>query len=882
MDCEINALKTPVRLYRLFLALTALGVLLVACPQMVDAGGLPLPYHWQIRADAQSAATIRDSVPGSNTIIDLRVVGDDVWAATQGGVSHYIALDDEWEIATTADSLATDGIPAILYIDGSHIWAATSHDEVVEGSNVPYGDGLFLSMDGGQSWMEASPDNNQASGPASLCYDFTSFRGNIAAACFAGGLVISGDDGQSWENIFYSRADSLDYVNLRFLERSNRYFSAVVDTTIEDSLILYAGTADGIIKYVYLDSALVLHGDRFNDVATDGRNVYVATNRGLSFTSTSSTNWLTWYTNSGLTTNRISQVMVSGDTVIAGVDSVDVDAGAGLVISTDAGETWTAHAPEQTLGRGRHIKDIITAAGAIWVACGGGGLIRSEDLGQTWTNIFPDSALAEDFRDNTLPGSLKNYVNTLTTQAVLDTTYLFAGTDSGYVLYIVPGDSLPDTAGLDIVGEETAGLGRRVIGFDIQTGTVDGDVLWAWTDTIPGVSGFPGYAVSTNFGVDWRVANANLRVRGIGFSNTDSLWIAADNVFYSGEYPDIDPDELLSQPGFQSILSDGVITPPIRDVATEFDSSDDDAEVAFIWVATDSGLAVFNPRSLQWGVLHPNRNPLQPDVRSQFTYEGRDTSDAEEFLSLSGNFVTAVALNRQGNTRWIWAGTQVAGTGQSHGISRSIDGGKTWVVPITGHRVFNFAFDGSNVWAAASEGLLHSPDNGATWDTLRHFIDPESGASIDSLTEIFAVAVVDDEVWVGTENGIAFIDRDDPSNTLRIRRSFQPVTAEQGSGEGGTYATPVPFSPNFHPNGIRIHYTPPVDGPVTISIYDFANREVRIVTDGEQRFADQTYHESDIWDGRNGKGDLVAVGTYFYVIEYSNGDVHWGKMAVIP
>ncbi len=882
MDCEINALKTPVRYYRLFLALTVIGVLLVACPQMVGAGGPQIPFQWDIRANTDSIELDTSSVPGSNTIVDLRAADSDVWAATEGGVSHYVALDDQWEISTTENGLSTNEIPAILYVDGTHLWAATSHTEVVEGTNAQFGDGLFLSMNGGETWMNKSPANGQASGPFSLCFDFASFRGNVVAACFAGGLVITGDDGESWENIFLSRADSLDYVNRRFLERSNRYFSVGVDTTIEDSLILYAGTADGIIKYVYLDSALVLHGDRFNSVATDGRNVYVATNRGLSFTSTSSTNWTTWYTNSGLTTNRISEVLVSGDTVVAGVDSVDVDAGAGLVISTDAGETWTAYAPEQTVGRGRQVKDITTAAGAIWVACGGGGLIRSEDLGQTWTNIFPDSTLAEDFRDTTLPTSLKNYVNALTTQAVLDTTYLFAGTDSGYVLYIIPGDSLPDTAGLGIAGEQTTGLGRRVVGFDVQTGTEDGDVLWAWTDTIPGVSGFPGYAVSTNFGVDWRVANANLQVRGIGFSNTDSLWIATDNVFYSGMYPDIDRDQLVSQPGFQTILSDGVIHPPVRDVATEFESSDDDAEVAFVWVATDSGLAVFNPRSLQWGVLHPNRRPLQPDARSQFTYTGRDTSDAEEFLSLSGNFVTALAVHKQGNTRWIWAGTQTTGSGQSNGISRSIDGGKTWVVPITGHRVFNFAFDGSNVWAASSEGLLHSPDNGATWDTLSHFVDPESGASIDSLTEVFAVAVVDDEVWVGTENGTAFLDRDDPVHTLRVRRSFPTVTAEQGSGEGGTYATPVPFSPNFHPNGVRVHYTPPVDGPVTITIYDFANREVRIVTDGEQRFADQTYHEADIWDGRNGQGDIVAVGTYFYVIEYSNGDVHWGKMAVIP
>jgi len=41
------------------------------------------------------------------------------------------------------------------------------------------------------------------------------------------------------------------------------------------------------------------------------------------------------------------------------------------------------------------------------------------------------------------------------------------------------------------------------------------------------------------------------------------------------------------------------------------------------------------------------------------------------------------------------------------------------------------------------------------------------------------------------------------------------------------------------------------------------------------------YDDAVVWDGRNGKGDRVAVGTYFFTIEYANGDVHWGKLAVI-
>jgi hypothetical protein len=151
---------------------------------------------------------------------------------------------------------------------------------------------------------------------------------------------------------------------------------------------------------------------------------------------------------------------------------------------------------------------------------------------------------------------------------------------------------------------------------------------------------------------------------------------------------------------------------------------------------------------------------------------------------------------------------------------------------------------------------------------------------MDSSIEYFAVEIVGNEVWAGTENGTVVLDRN--GNLISVRRSFKEVTTSDAGGEGGAYATPVPFSPNISAGGIRFHYTPPVSGPVTITVYDYANNVVKTVTDGAHRDADRQYDESDIWDGRNGAGDVVAVGTYFFVIEYSGGETHWGKLVVIP
>jgi hypothetical protein len=36
------------------------------------------------------------------------------------------------------------------------------------------------------------------------------------------------------------------------------------------------------------------------------------------------------------------------------------------------------------------------------------------------------------------------------------------------------------------------------------------------------------------------------------------------------------------------------------------------------------------------------------------------------------------------------------------------------------------------------------------------------------------------------------------------------------------------------------------------------------------------------WDGRNHKGDLVAVGVYYFKVKLGSGETRWGKLVVIP
>jgi hypothetical protein len=492
----------------------------------------------------------------------------------------------------------------------------------------------------------------------------------------------------------------------------------------------------------------------------------------------------------------------------------------------------------------------------------------------------------------------RNRVNTLLSVTENDTVMLYAGTDDGIIAYRIPKGALPEAARILAVGQVPIQLGQKVVGLGWQQRRPESvpPLLWALTrPSLPLDSGRAGYAVSRDSGTTWLDSRNTLVANEVEFFGND-FYLASDAGLAYGSCL---ADTNINQITFTTALNTNVgrqAWPMIRSLALFVDRNHSGLDsLGMIWAASDSGLAVGRTNKLggiDWAVAHSNNDPFVYDLIRQSVYEGIDTTG--EFLSLSGNFVTALGLQRDGERRIIWAGTQTTGTGQRAGISRSKDGGSHWSVPVPhgadickadtcrgSVNVWNFAFDGPNVWVATSQGLLHSPNAGDTWDSvLLHFVDPYSGATVGASTELYAVRVVGDELWIGTANGLVVIDKTD-RHVISIRRTFVEPSRDLPSGKSGAYATPVPFSPRFY-DGVRFHYKPPVLGKVKITIYDFANNVVRTFADNTVRQQDTWYHETVLWDGRNGRGDEVAAGTYFFVIEYAKGHTQWGKLAVIP
>ena len=830
-----------------------------------------VPRHWSAGPQEQSVAAGSDTVPGSNSIVDLVYASPDLWAGTARGVSRLVLPGRTWTTYTTADGLGSNEIPALgVFPDG--VWAAASHTKMVSDRLVRYGDGIFRFDESGGQWMDKSPAGDQASGPYMLAYDLARFRGAAVAACFAGGLVMSSDEGQTWKNVFPDATAKSDFENKKFLDLNNRLFSVVVDTAVPESAAIYAGTAYGIIKYVYLNDTLKVEGWAFADLFLDSTRLYAATERGLSRTPDRGSSWRTFYqATDGLPSDRISTVTAHGDTIWAGLLTPDGTGGAGLAYSYNGGRDWASTQPTGTVGPGHRSQAIVLAAGYVWVAAEEGGLIGLRDPSHSLGETHPRPAYA------LLPITRG------------DTTRLYVGRDRGIFVHTLVKDTL--LTGFDslYVGTPDDTLSQRVVGLALQPTpcTTFTSLIWSLNRST-GADGTDGFAVSSDGGQTWTVSDRRLPVNDVAFSINCQFFLATDSGLIVGNSVDVNDMAYVST--YETLIANKYVSRRVHAVATAITKGYSGGDsLAVLWVGSDSGLVKTFDQAGTWSPAFSNADPYEFDLYQRFLYRGVDTT-TDEFVQLSGSFVTALAIQQTAGSRVIWAATQGTGQGrytnvyissqERDGISISRNGGQTWSVPLVGHQVWNFAFDGPGVWAASSQGLLHTVDGGATWDTLNRFADPASGAVIDSTVEVYGVAITGDSIWVATENGLAILDRE--GNTRAVRRTFQPADSRVPGGEGGAYATPVPFSPNLTAGGLRVHYRPTASGPVTITIYDFANHVVKVLTDGEQREAGRQYDESDVWDGRNGDGDVVAVGTYFCVIKYTNGDIHWCKIVVIP
>jgi hypothetical protein len=109
------------------------------------------------------------------------------------------------------------------------------------------------------------------------------------------------------------------------------------------------------------------------------------------------------------------------------------------------------------------------------------------------------------------------------------------------------------------------------------------------------------------------------------------------------------------------------------------------------------------------------------------------------------------------------------------------------------------------------------------------------------------------------------------------------IVQPQSPGTGGKlineniYNYPNPFNPDNETTTLR--YSLEKSGKVTIKIFDSGGNLVKTLLDNTQQSAGT--EQAIPWDGKNGDGDIVANGVYFFTIESSQDERAVGKIAVL-
>jgi len=205
--------------------------------------------------------------------------------------------------------------------------------------------------------------------------------------------------------------------------------------------------------------------------------------------------------------------------------------------------------------------------------------------------------------------------------------------------------------------------------------------------------------------------------------------------------------------------------------------------------------------------------------------------------------------------------------------SFSDDGGQSWTFSSQlvdlGIKTYNISFNGDYIYLSTDQGMFLSQD-GNFWEKFNNFIDYESGEQILS-NVVYDAKVIDNNLWVGTQDGIAISSNLIDPNWDVYRFWEDDILFS---------AYPNPFLRNTHNiinNEGHVRFVSNSQNlSASIDIFDFSMDKIitldsPIVSNNQVEF---------IWNGSSEFGSKVNNGIYFCRLN-DEGESKWVKLAVL-
>ncbi len=797
-----------------------------------------------------------DSGLVSNSFVDIVFHEGRLWAASGGGLALSEDFGLTW-VTFDAESGLNEDLPSALFGRDGQFWVASSFIREFNGIGYQFGAGYNITYDYGTSWESVVPSDSSGARFGQLSFDLTGDGTRIYSANFHGGLIASNDDGTTWRHLFFSPSDSSDWNADRWADlETGRYYSCQIDTLHADTLIVYAGSAAGLQKFLYLPKGSKLGGANIYDITSLDSILFLCHEGGVTRTTDSTfSSYFTADETNGLGSNLVKELEYIEDRLWAGCFDETSGDGAGLFHSTDSARSWTETPFGALRGPDAGVFDLISVLDTsqhriLYIAAGDSGLFRSDDKGQSWQRFFVDSSdidlsspynqvYSVDIFIDTLPATADSiFLGTkaglrraaftetpFTIDTTTDTIITFENTDTTSSFVSLVRHSRPEGKSFTWVAVERESplpgdTGASAILID-STGTADVVVLGKI------------YDVDVYDSITTIIASSN----GLSLSSNGNPFFPPVN------FAIVDPSSGLTFSNFDILTTENIN--------------------GRTYCGSERGFA-YRITNNNWEIITANTDLFGHDLAVARTAANS---------GLHGDWVVALALQEHVSDTVLWAGCRRLPTGsQTNGVSFSTDFGDSWTNVLENIRAWNFAFDDDGIaYVAASEGLYAAAPPWTTWEKLS-IVDP-SGDTIISATEIFAVEIVDTTLWIGTEQGLA--SRPLSGDDWDIERNFTGT-----SSDDEVFAAPVPYSPLNNDGRLTVHYHVESSADVTVEIYDFSMNHVATLADSKPRAGGADYFES--WDGFNGVGDMVAAGIYYIRVRYSTGEERWGRLAIVP
>ena len=723
----------------------------------------------------QSDGLVDDSV--NAVAVDRNLV----WFATDEGVSQYNVETDKWKTFKRQDGLANEKVSSIV-VDGNYVWFGTEsglnrYDKTIDSWAVrSKKDGLVsnniktIAVETEYVWVGTGADKTRRDD-----FRFMDMRDKKPSL---GGVSRYQRSTDSWNN--YSKADGL-------------IGEEITTIAVGEDTVWFGTYNSGVSSYSKTDQTFIgtytktdlLVSNKIRSIVVDGNNVWFGTaNGGVQRYIKSVNTWVRYTHEDGLADDHVTWIHVSGNEVWFGTYQ------SGVSVFDKVSGKWAIYAKADQLADNDVRSIAVDATGQLWIGTAE-GLSKYNPANGEWFNYDKKDGLASNYISAITTGSDKIWLGTNRGlgEMVADNRWKFYDDNDGLEAEYV-------TSIANQRGNLWIGTSRGFYLLDKTKHATDTNrfVAFAGRDGLPNIlitamaaderyiwsgsqNGLWRYEPNTKETIVYNVQD------GLGHNSINAILISGIN------HRVISETNAMSTGGTEPETSDSefemkkISNSEIRNPNSQFQ----------LWVGTEGGLSRYDNQTNSWTTMTtndglPNNNvrALLLDKENGYLWIGTpsglaglnlDTDELKSFEEARDFDIRDNALSRQppapfdkGDGNSLWLCTPM-GLVEYNPVEANLQQyqAQASVKPLLESGISNITLDGIHIWFSNWEDsvngcIIRFNRNTETWQRFTR-ADILKDTKAESMTQVRYIKVDGNYIWFATDFGVLKYHK--PSDTWR-------------------------------------------------------------------------------------------------------------------